>query len=55
MNPAFYELLKNENPDLRMRRYKTTEVDPKDNMLRIPLKTAEKKKKGGKKGKKKKK
>jgi|TARA_B110000285_G_C15117499_1_gene615037 hypothetical protein len=38
---------------LKVRRYQFTEVDPKDNMLRIPLRIAEKKKKG--KGKKKKK
>jgi len=56
MNPAFYEQLKNERPDLMMRRFKTTEVDPKDNMLRVPLRTVEKGgKKKGKKGKKKKK
>lgn len=54
MTNAFYELLQNENPSLLMRRFKTAEVDPKDNMLRVPLRTGEKKKKG-KKGKKKKK
>jgi len=37
-----------------VRRYKFTDVDPKDNMLRVPLRIVEKKK-GGKKKKKKKK
>jgi len=37
-----------------VRRYQFTEVDPKDNMLRVPLRIAEKKGKKGKKKKKKK-
>jgi hypothetical protein len=51
--PAFYEVLKNHRPDVTVKRFKFTEVDPKDNMLRVPLRIAEKKKKGGKKKKKK--
>lgn len=54
VTPAFYEQLKNHRPELMLRRFQFTEVDPKDNMLRVPLRIAEKKKKG-KKGKKKKK
>ena len=50
---AFYEILKNHRPELDVRRFQFTEVDPKDNMLRVPLRIAEKKK-GGKKKKKKK-
>ena len=53
VTPAFYEQLKNHRPDLYVRRYQFNDVDPKDNMLRVPLRIAEKKKKG--KGKKKKK
>lgn len=54
MTPTYLEQLKEIRPDILMRRYKIQEVDPKDNMLRVPLRTVEKKKKG-KKGKKKKK
>ena len=54
VNPAFYEKIKEIRPDLMVRRYKFTDVDPKDNMLRVPLRIVEKKK-GGKKKKKKKK
>jgi len=54
VTPALYENLKNLRPELTVRRYLFTEVDPKDNMLRVPLRIVEKKK-GGKKKKKKKK
>jgi hypothetical protein len=50
---AFYETLKNHRPEINVKRFQFTEVDPKDNMLRVPLRIAEKKK-GGKKKKKKK-
>jgi len=56
LTPALYEILKGLRPDLMVRRFLYTEVDPKDNMLRVPwkvIKKAKKKKKG--KGKKKKK
>ena len=53
VTPAFYEQLKNVRPDLLVRRYKISDVDPKDNGLRVPLRIVEKKK--GKKKKKKKK
>ena len=46
--------MKEIRPELLMRRYKTQDADPKDNMLRVALRTVEKKKKG-KKGKKKRK
>lgn len=54
VTPAFYEILKGHRPELMVRRYQFTEVDPKDNMLRVPLRIAEKKGKKGKKKKKKK-
>jgi hypothetical protein len=54
MTPAYFETLKGHRPDMLNRRYKINEVDPKDNMLRVPLRTIEKKSKK-KKGKKKKK
>lgn len=53
VNAAFYEVLKGHRPELNVRRFQFTEVDPKDNMLRVPLRIAEKG--GKKKGKKKKK
>lgn len=53
VTPAFYEVLKNVRPEINVKRFQFTEVDPKDNMLRVPLRIAEKKK-GGKKKKKKK-
>lgn len=56
LTPALYEILKGHRPDLMVRRFLSTEVDPKDNMLRVPWKVIkkDKKKKKGKKGKKKK-
>ena len=53
MTMAFWEVLRQHRPELLGRRFKMSDVDPKDNMLRVPLRIAEKKKK--KKGKKKKK
>jgi len=53
VTPAFYEVLKNHRPEINVKRYQFTDVDPKDNMLRVPLRIAEKG--GGKKKKKKKK
>ena len=55
MTTAFYEILKGHRPDINLRRYKFNEVDPKDNMLRVPLRiiSKDKKKKKGKKKKKK--
>ena len=53
MTTAFYEILMAHRPDINLRRYKFNEVDPKDNMLRVPLRIVSKGKK--KKGKKKKK
>ena len=55
MTTPFYEVLMAHRPDINLRRYKFNEVDPKDNMLRVPLlpKKDGKKKKGGKKKKKK--
>lgn len=54
MTPQFYEQMKEIRPDLLQRRYKISDVDPKDNMLRVPLRIKDdgkkkKKKKGGKK------
>ena len=56
LTPALYEILKGHRPDLIVRRFLYTEVDPKDNMQRVPWKVIkkDKKKKKGKKGKKKK-
>lgn len=54
VTPAFYEILKNHRPDIMVKRFQFTEVDPKDNMLRVPLRIAEKKGGKGKKKKKKK-
>lgn len=56
LTPALYEILKGHRPDLMVRRFLYTEVDQKDNMLRVPWKVIkkEKKKKGKKGGKKKK-
>lgn len=54
VTPAILENLKNIRPDLLQRRYLQSDIDPKDNMLRVPLRIAEKGKAGGK-GKKKKK
>ncbi len=55
ITPALYEILKGHRPDLISKRFLYTEVDPKDNMLRVPWKVIKKeKKKKGKKGKKKK-
>ena len=54
VTPAILENLKNIRPDLLQRRYLHSDIDPKDNMLRVPLRIAEKGKAGGK-GKKKKK
>ena len=55
VTPAFYEVLQGHRPDLNLRRFKQNEVDPKDNMLRVPLRIISKdgKKKKGKKKKKK--
>lgn len=52
--PPFYEHLNGLRPDIMVKRYQFNEVDPKDNMLRIPWRIAEKKKGKKKKGKKKK-
>lgn len=54
---AFFEQLKEKRPDILVRQYKHNLVDPKDNMLRVPLRIAgtKKGKKKGKKGKGKKK
>ena len=38
LTPALYEILKGHRPDLMVRRFLSTEVDPKDNMLRVPWK-----------------
>lgn len=54
VNPAFYEILKGHRPDILQRRYKLADIDPKDNMLRVPLRIATDGKKKGKKKKKKK-
>jgi hypothetical protein len=54
VTPAFYEILKNHRPDIMVKRYQFADVDPKDNMLRVPLRIAEKGGKGKKKKKKKK-
>lgn len=51
---AFYEVIKNHRPEINVKRFQFTEVDPKDNMLRVPLRIAGGDKKGGKKKKKKK-
>jgi len=53
VNAAFYENLKTIRPELLGRRFKQSDIDLKDNMLRVPLRIAEKGK--AKKGKKKKK
>jgi len=52
ITPALLEQLKAHRPDILFRRYKLADIDPKDNMLRVPWRIAEK---GGAKGKKKKK
>jgi len=52
MTPALFEVVKQVRPDIYIRRFKITEVDPKDNMLRIPWRVINKE---GKKKKKKKK
>lgn len=54
MTTAFYEILKGHRPDINLRRFKFNEVDPKDNMLRVPLRIVSKGKKTKKKKKKKK-
>jgi len=58
VNAALFEQLKEKRPDLLVRQYRHNLVDPKDNMLRVPLRIAgakkAKKKKGKGKGKKKK-
>lgn len=36
MTPALFEVVKQTRPDIYIRRFNITEVDPKDNMLRIP-------------------
>ena len=48
VNPAFYEVLKNIRPDVMVKRYQFNDIDPKDNMLRVPLRivSKDKKKKG---------
>jgi len=46
--------LKELRPEIMIKRFQITQVDPKDNMLRVPWRIVEKKKKGGKKKKKKK-
>jgi len=53
VNLAFYEELKAKMPNVYLRRYQISEVDKKDNGLRVPRRVIEKeKKKGGKKKKK---
>ena len=54
MNLAFFETLKAHRPDILERRFKQSDIEVKDNMLRVPWKVKEKeakkkKKKGGKK------
>ena len=52
MTPALFEVVKQVRPDIYIRRFNITEVDPNDNMLRIPWRVIQKE---GKKKKKKKK
>lgn len=55
ITPALMEQLKAYRPDILFRRYMQADIDPKDNMLRVPWRIAEKAgAKGGKKKKKKK-
>ena len=55
MTAPFYEVLKGHRPEILARRFKQSDIDPNDNMMRVPWKvhSKEKKKKKGKKGKKK--
>ena len=54
VTPAVIEAIKTVRPTLLQRRFKLADIDPKDNMLRVPLRVVSKAKKKGKKKKKKK-
>ena len=56
MTAPFFDQLKELRPEIQIRQYQHNLVDPKDNMLRVPLRIAgkEPKKAKKKKGKKKK-